>query len=66
MGLCWLLFVWIRIHKRRAEDRIHGSLCVCGGMDDETVIFLQLGNPVLNVGRRVAVGVLVCNAGDCA
>lgn len=30
------------------------------------MIFLQLGNPVLNIGRGVAFGRLVCDVGDGA
>ena len=52
--------------KRGAEDGIHGFLCVGGGMNDEAVILFQLGNPVLDVGGGVAVGVLVGNARDGA
>jgi hypothetical protein len=35
-------------------------------MDDEAVILFQLGNPVLDVGGGVAVGVFVGNASDSA
>ena len=50
--------------KRGAEDGIHGFLCVGGGMNDEAVILLQLGNPVLDIGGGVAVGVRVGNLRD--
>ena len=48
------------------EDAIGGSLCVRSSMDDEAVILFQLGNPVLDVGGGVAVGVFVGNASDSA
>jgi 3-oxoacyl-[acyl-carrier protein] reductase len=49
-----------------SEDAIGGSLCVRSGMDDEAVILFQFGNPVLDVGGGVAVGVFVGNASDSA
>ncbi len=52
--------------KRGAEDGVHGSLSVGGGVNHEAVIFFQLGNPVLDVGGSVAVGVVVGNLGDGA
>ena len=54
------------IPERSAENRIDGPLCVRCGVDNETVILLQLGYPVLNVGRRVALSILICDASDCA
>jgi 3-oxoacyl-[acyl-carrier protein] reductase len=49
-----------------SEDAIGGSLCVRSGMDDEAVILFQFGNPVLDVGGGVAVGLFVGNASDSA
>ena len=50
--------------KRAAEDAINRSLCVGGCMNDKAVVLFQLGNPVLNVSGRVAVGVFVGNSRD--
>jgi len=58
---CLLLFL-----KRAAEDQVHGSLRVGGCMNDEPVILFQRGDPVLDVGSGVAVGVLVGDAYDSA
>jgi hypothetical protein len=52
--------------KGVAEDAIDRSLSVGGGMNDEPVIFFQLGNPILDVSGGVAVGVLVGNSSDRA
>src|SRR5947207_10714469 len=58
---CLLLFF-----KRAAENQVHGSLRVGGGMNDEPVIFLKRGNPVLNVSSGIAVGALVGDPSDGA
>src|SRR5258708_32288205 len=52
--------------KRVAENQVHGSLRVGGGMNDEAVILFQLFNPVLDVCGGVAVGVLIGDASDSA
>jgi len=49
----------VQIIRQTAEDRINCSLPVRGSVDDEPVIFLQLRYPILNLGRRVALDVLV-------
>jgi hypothetical protein len=58
---CLVLFF-----KRAAENQIHRSLRVGGGMNDEPVIFFQLGNPILDVSGRVAVDALVSDASNGA
>jgi hypothetical protein len=52
--------------KRAAENKVHGSLRVGRCTNDEPVVLFQLGNPVLDVSGRVAVGVLVSNPCDGA
>ena len=51
--------------KGRAEDQIDGLLRVRCGLNDQVVVFLQLGNPVLEVSGGVAVGVFVGDTGNC-
>ena len=58
---CLLLFF-----KRTAENQVHGSLRVGGCMNDEPVIFLQRGNPVLDVSSGIAVSALVGDPSDSA
>src|SRR5579863_4426625 len=52
--------------KTGPEDRIDCLLRVAGGMNDQPVIVLKLGNPLLDVSGGVAVGVLVGDACDSA
>ena len=47
-----------------AEDQINGLLRVRCGLDDQAVILLQLGNPVLEISGGVAVGVFVGDTGN--
>jgi len=58
--------VFFLFRKRGAENGVHGSLSIGGGMDDEAVILFQLGNPVLDIGGGVTVGVFVGNLRDGA
>ena len=48
-----------------AEDQIDGLLRVRCGLNDQAVILLQLGNPVLEVSGGVAVGVFVGDTSNC-
>jgi hypothetical protein len=32
--------VQVTVFQRQTEDRVDGFLCLCGGVDDEAVIFL--------------------------
>jgi hypothetical protein len=39
---------------------------MCGGMNDESVILPQSGNPALDIGGGIPIGVLVGNLSDGA
>ena len=47
-----------------AKNGVHSFLCVSDDVNDEAVVLLQLGDPVLDVGAGVATGVFVGDARD--
>jgi hypothetical protein len=49
-----------------AGDEIRGTLSAGGGLDDQTVVLFKFADPILDIGGRVPLGVLSCNACDGA